>query len=213
MVTERSGLVLRGLYAITPDEANTSRLVVRVTSVLTAKPALLQYRNKSASPALQEEQAKVLAELCREVGVPLVINDNASLALRVGAAGVHLGAEDGALDDARLTLGPSAIIGVSCYGSVMLAEKSARDGATYVAFGSVFASPTKPSAVQITLSLLEEARRRIRIPICAIGGIERCNAAKLIALGVDLVAVISDVFDDPQPAMAAKQFGSLFLRS
>ncbi|MGQ0798637.1 MAG: thiamine phosphate synthase [Pseudomarimonas sp.] len=208
-----SVLSLRGLYAITPDDADTLHLLDRVKSVLTAKPALLQYRNKSASPALQEAQAYALATLCRDADVPLIINDNAALALQVGAAGVHLGVDDGALDDARATLGPAAIIGVSCYGSLLLAEQAEARGATYVAFGSVFASSTKPNAEQINLSVLEEARRRLRVPICAIGGIERRNAAPLIAMGVDLVAVISDVFDDPQPALAAMQFGRLFPRS
>ncbi len=203
---------LRGLYAITPDDADTSRLLDRVKSVLSAKPALLQYRNKLASPSLQLEQAMPLASLCRNAGVPLIINDDATLALRVGAAGVHLGTEDGAFDDARATLGSNAIIGVSCYGSLMLAQQAASAGANYVAFGSVFASPTKPNATQIGLSLLTEARRSLQIPICAIGGIERRNAGQLIALGVDLVAVISDVFDDSQPALAAMQFGQLFQR-
>jgi len=211
-VGETSRLVLRGLYAITPDDSDTPRLVRKVEAVLAAKPALLQFRNKLASPKLKEAQALALAALCRKAGVPLIINDDPGLALRVGADGVHLGAEDDGLVFARALLGPGAIIGVSCYGNLKLAQKAAGDGANYVAFGSVFASSTKPNAVRVELGLLAQARHTLHVPLCAIGGIERGNAGQLIALGVDLVAVISDVFDDPQPGLAATQFGKLFQR-
>lgn len=209
-VIEASAPRLRGLYAITPDDADTTRLLAKVATVLWGKPALLQYRNKSAPPALQQEQALALAGLCRDAGVPLIINDNAKLALRVGAAGVHLGADDGAVVDARATLGPNSMIGVSCYGNLSLANQAVGAGADYVAFGSVFESPTKPNAANIGLDLLVEARRTLRTPICAIGGIRRGNAGQLVALGIDLVAVISDLFDDPQPGLAALQFERLF---
>lgn len=201
---------LRGLYAITPDEADTDRLLARVAAVLASKPALLQYRNKAASHSLRESQASQLLTLCREARVPLVINDDAQLAAAIGADGVHFGAHDGDLATARKLLGVDAIIGVSCYADVAFAERAADGNASYVAFGSVFASPTKPQAARADVKLLFDARRRLQLPICAIGGITRANAAPLVRAGIDLLAVITDVFETAEPQAAALAFAALF---
>ncbi len=200
----------RGLYAITPDEPNTDRLISLVGEVLASRPALLQYRNKSASRALRETQSAALAVLCRAAGVPLIINDDGPLALSAGADGVHLGAQDDTLSAARQLLGPAAIIGVSCYADLALAERAVAGGASYIAFGSVFASSTKPHAPRAELDLLVEARRKFSVPVCAIGGIQLSNAALVIATGVDLLAVISGLFDTPEPRATAIRFGQLF---
>ena len=204
------GLALRGLYAITPDESDSDRLMRRASMVLAGKPALLQYRNKTASESEKVSQALRLLSLCREAGVPLVINDDARLAALIGADGVHLGADDGDIATARQILGADAIIGVSCYTDLALAERAAREGASYVAFGSVFASPTKPKAVRADLTLLNEARQKLTLPLCAIGGITRANASTLVAAGMDLLAVISDVFEDTDPKSAAIEFAAFF---
>src|SRR5690349_25017712 len=105
----------RGLYLSTPGEPATARLLMRVLPLLPLGPALLQYRNKAAKPALRREQALALLGVCRRAGVPLLVNDDAELAHEIGAAGVHLGADDGPIAKARATLGPGAIIGASCY--------------------------------------------------------------------------------------------------
>src|SRR5690606_13017927 len=95
----------RGLYAITPDQTDTSRLLSRVEPVLAAGACWLQYRNKHADAALREQQARELLPLCRRYGVPLLVNDDWRLAARVGADGAHLGEHDGALREARAALG------------------------------------------------------------------------------------------------------------
>ncbi len=201
---------LRGLYAITPDEADTDRLLARAAVVLASRPALLQYRNKAASQSLRASQARQLLALCREAHVPLVINDDAQLAATIGADGVHLGAHDGDFATARNLLGTEAIVGVSCYADVALAKRASVAGASYVAFGSVFASLTKPHAVRADISLLLDARRRLELPICAIGGITLANAAPLVRIGIDLLAVITDVFGAADPEAAALTFAAMF---
>jgi thiamine-phosphate pyrophosphorylase len=199
----------RGLYLITPDDADTARLLLRVHPLL-AHVACLQYRNKSATPALRREQAAALLPLCRAAGVPLVVNDDAGLAAAIGAQGVHLGEHDGAIAPARAKLGANAIIGASCYDELARAERAAAEGASYVAFGAFHPSPTKPNARHATPRLLQDAAR-LGLPRVAIGGITPDNAQPLIAAGADLVAVISGVFDAPDPLQAARAYQACFI--
>jgi thiamine-phosphate pyrophosphorylase len=132
------------------------------------------------------------------------------LAAAVGAAGVHLGEHDIGLQAARRQLGPGALIGVSCYNRLELACKAADGGADYVAFGRFFSSTTKPAAVQATPALLMEARRRLDLPIVAIGGITPENGVELISAGADLLAVIHGVFAQPDVEAAARRYAALF---
>ena len=201
---------LRGLYLITPDTADSAALLAGVRSALAGRPALLQYRSKHADGGLRREQAAAIAALCREAGVPFIVNDSLELALAVGADGVHLGRDDGELRAARAALGPERILGVTCYNDWARAEEGAAAGADYVAFGAVFASPTKPAAVHAPLDLLTRARRELKLPVAAIGGITLDNAPLAITAGADLLAVISDVFDDPDPRGRAAAYGAAF---
>jgi thiamine-phosphate pyrophosphorylase len=197
---------MRGLYAITPDIAELEPLLRKVEQALKAGVALLQYRNKIISKDKRLLQAKELAPLARGYGVPLIINDDVEIAAAVGANGVHLGKEDGDLAAARAKL-PGRILGASCYNDLEKARAAVRAGATYVAFGSVFPSPTKPQAVKAPLSLFAA---NLGVPLCAIGGITLDNAPALIAAGADLLAVITDLFDAPDIAARAAQYGKLF---
>lgn len=201
---------LRGLYLITPDSADSEALLAGVRRALAGRPALLQYRSKHADGGLRREQAAAIAALCREAGVPFIVNDSLELALAVGADGVHLGRDDGELCVARAALGPERILGVTCYNEWARAEEGAAAGADYVAFGAVFASPTKPAAVHAPLDLLTRARRELKLPVAAIGGITLDNAPQAIAAGADLLAVISDVFDDPDPGGRAAAYRAAF---
>jgi len=199
----------RGLYAITPDETDTSRLLARVQTVLAAGATWLQYRNKAADAALREAQARQLLPLCRRHGVPLIVNDDWRLAAAIGADGVHLGEEDGDIAAARAALGDAAILGASCYDDLALARQAAASGASYVAFGAFFPSPTKPNARRATLDLLR-ASAPLRLPRVAIGGITPDNARPLVDAGADLLAVISGVFDAADPAAAARAYLDTF---
>lgn len=202
--------MLSGLYAVTPDLADTTELLRRVGQALQGGLRLLQYRNKPAAAALRREQAGALHALCRAQGVPLVINDDLQLALEIGADGAHLGREDGDLAAARAALGPGKLLGISCYDDIGRAREAKRVGADYVAFGSFFASPTKPAAVRAPLTLLGAAKAGLGLPVCAIGGITLQNAPQLIAAGADLLAVITDLFEAPDIRARAAAYTSLF---
>ena len=198
----------RGLYLVTPDEPDGECLLTRVAPLL-AEAACLQYRNKTGDPGVRLQQARALRALCVQRGVPLIINDDVALAVAVEADGVHLGEHDVAIDDARARLGKAAIIGVSCYDDLARAQRAAAAGADYVAFGAFFASPTKPNAPRAAPELLRQAVV-LGLPRVAIGGITPENAAIVVAAGADLIAVISGVFDAPDPAAAARACRALF---
>lgn len=198
----------KGLYLITPDEAETARLLARVRPLL-AEASLLQYRNKSAGETLQREQIAALLPLCREQGIGLIVNDSVALAQACGADGVHLGARDGDSRAAHQALGADAIVGVSCYDDLVRAEAAAAAGAAYLAFGAFHPSPTKPDARRAGVSLLRDAKA-FGLPLVAIGGITVDNARPLIAAGADLIAVISGVFDAPDPVAAARAYRACF---
>jgi thiamine-phosphate pyrophosphorylase len=200
-----------GLYALTPDEPHTRALVAKVRAAVAGGAAAVQYRNKPADPALRADQARALLSVCRAAGVPLVINDDVELALAVDAAGVHLGRDDGDPAAARRRLGPARLLGASCYDRLALADRAVAAGADYVAFGSMFASPTKPAAVRAPLALLGAARRLGR-PVVAIGGITLENAPDAIAAGADTLAVITALFDAGDIAARARAFSDLFPR-
>jgi len=200
---------LAGLYAITPDEPDTDILVRRVGQALQGGASALQYRNKTAGPELRLEQGRALAALCRAAGAAFIVNDDLALALELDADGLHLGAKDGDLAEARRRLGQGKLLGASCYDRIELAEAAAQAGADYLAFGSVFSSGTKPGAVRAPLSLFAAARRRFFQPLVAIGGITLQNAAQAYAAGADAVAVISALFDAGDIAGCAAGFTRL----
>jgi thiamine-phosphate pyrophosphorylase len=200
---------ISGLYAITPDETDTEELLRKVRLALQGGARILQYRNKAANAPLRLRQAKALRELTKEFSVPLIINDDAMLAQRVDADGVHLGGEDGSVAAARAVLGSAKLIGVSCYNRKELAHEAVRQGADYVAFGSFFTSAVKPDAVTALPELLRQAHREIGVPLVAIGGITASNGAQLLEAGADALAVISAVFGAADIQDAARQFSNL----
>lgn len=190
---------LRGLYAITPESADA---VDKARRALEGGIALLQYRRKRRDL----DEAREIAALARRHQVPLIVNDDVELALELDAHGAHLGRDDGELAAARRRLG-DRILGASCYNDAELARRAIGAGADYVAFGSVFASPTKPAAVRAPLSLFA---LKLEVPLCAIGGITLQNAPRVIEAGADLLAVLSDLFDAPDVAARAAQYRKLF---
>lgn len=193
----------RGIYLITPDETDTARLLERVRPLL-ADTTWLQYRNKAVDAATRRQQAQALQQLCAGAGVPLIINDDTALALEVGAAGVHLGEDDGDIAAARALLGPGAIIGASCYDELELARRAVASGASYIAFGAFFPSRSKATTRRAQPQLLRDSAA-LGVPRVAIGGLTPDNSAPLVAAGADLLAVISSVFaaDDTPAALRA----------
>lgn len=169
----------------------------------------LQLRNKLMTDATLREAGTLLRDACKEAGVPLIINDDAAIALELGADGVHLGEHDGDIGSARALLGDNAIIGVSCYDDIERARRLVAEGADYIAFGAFFPSPTKPHARRAGIGLLRDSAS-LGVPRVAIGGITPDNAGSLVAAGADLIAVISGIFDAPDPVIAARAYSSLF---
>jgi thiamine-phosphate pyrophosphorylase len=199
---------LRGLYAITPDIADRRALLDRVSEALEGGAAALQYRCKTLAGWQQLGEARAFVALCRTRRIPFIVNDDLELALAADADGVHLGRYDGdpALARSRLR---GKLLGASCYDSLAAARAAAAAGADYVAFGSVYASGTKPAAVRAPLSLFGEARV-LGVPLVAIGGVTLERVPELIAAGADAVAVISDLFDAPDIRARARAYTELF---
>jgi len=192
---------LRGLYAVTPEGPDLER---KVRLALEGGIALLQYRRKNRDPA----RAAAIVRLAHEHRVPVIINDDLELALELGADGAHLGRDDGDLRAAHARLG-GRILGASCYNDLARARAAVSAGADYIAFGSVFASPTKPAAVRAPLELFGRARA-LGVPLAAIGGVTLANAPALISAGADLLAVITDLFEAPDIRARARDYGKLF---
>lgn len=200
----------RGLYAITPDLGwPLPQLLDAVRTVIKGGARTVQYRTKLNDPARREAQATELLALCRRHACPLIINDDVLLARRIGADGVHIGKDDGAVATARKLLGPNKIIGVSCYNALTIAREQALAGADYLAFGSFFPSATKPRAVRADTALLRQAQALNR-PMVAIGGISPENAQALIDAGAHAVATINALFLDSEPGRQAERFAALF---
>ena len=204
---------IRGLYAVTPESVDRAQLLAFAKQALAGGAVLLQYRDKGADSAERLARAAELRQLCSAAGVPLIVNDAVDLALAVGADGVDQGADDGDPAAARSRLGDGAIVGVSCYASLERAERALAAGADYLAFGAAFASPTKPAAVPVSLPTIAEACRRFPARVAVIGGITAENAVPLVAAGVSLLAVITDLCAAPDLMARARQYQSLFTGS
>ena len=201
----------RGLYAITADaDTGPARLAGRVGAAIAGGAIMIQFRAKGRTDGERHAAASSLLGVCRERGVPLIVNDDPVLAAEIGADGVHIGRDDGGVQAARRVVGDRCIVGVSCYDRLELAVAAAGDGATYVAFGSFFASPTKPHAVAAPIGLLSDARAKLDVPIAAIGGITALNGAALVAAGASFLAAIGGVFAEGDAEHAARGYAALF---
>lgn len=190
-----------GVYAITPcGTMDFDEILRRSALLLGGGLCALQYRDKDAGHSERRRRATSLHTLCLAHGTPLIINDDPRLALAIDAEGVHLGADDPDPARARDLLGPSAIIGVSCYDDIGKAVQASESGADYVALGAFFPTATKTPRARATLATLLSARARISSPIIAIGGITPENSAELVSAGADALAVVSALYgaDDPQ---------------
>jgi thiamine-phosphate pyrophosphorylase len=202
---------IAGLYAIADTRyLDPTTLPDAVRAAIDGGARLIQFRDKGGEAGARERQARALAALCRGAGATFLINDDVALAQRIGADGVHLGGADAPLAEARAALGPQAVIGISCYDELARAERAEAEGADYVAFGSFFASRTKPQAVRAGIELLRRARAVLRVPIVAIGGITPENGAALIAAGADALAAIEGVFAQADVRAAAAAYARLF---
>lgn len=210
----RNSQRIAGLYVLTdPAAGDMEDMLSRVEAALRGGASMIQYRDKSSDRIQRRREAAAIQELCRRHDALFIVNDDIDLAANIGADGVHLGRDDGSPQLARQALGSTATIGVSCYDSLTLAQQAAAAGADYAAFGSFFPSTTKPEAVPAPISLLQEAKRQLQLPIVAIGGINLSNASLLIEAGADAIAVVSTVFLAENPYDEARKLVGLIQES
>lgn len=201
---------LHGLYAITDSTLLPGdRLLAGVEAALRGGVRLIQYRDKTAPVVEKRRAATLLLQCCRDYDVPLLINDDLTLAEEIGADGVHLGQTDHDLHDARRRLGPKAIIGATCHDSLTLARRACAVPVDYIAFGRFFPSQTKPDAPTAPLNLLTEART-LGKPVVAIGGITPDNASQVIDAGADMLAIVHGLFAADDIEARARTLSSLF---
>ena len=187
---------MRGLYLITNDDPLEVLLAKLEGAFANAGIAVLQYRRKKVTKEDQIYEVEYMKALCAEYAVPFVINDDLEMAVKYGV-GVHLGQDDGSIADAAAQLPQGVLIGCSCNNSLELAEQAIVEGANYVAFGAIYATDTKPEAGNIGLETLKQAKVKLNVPICAIGGLTVENSDVVITAGADLCAVISDILGRP----------------
>tara|TARA_Y100001960_G_scaffold155238_1_gene163633 strand:+ start:221 stop:835 length:615 start_codon:yes stop_codon:yes gene_type:complete len=186
--------ILKGIYAITPDSLDEETLYKKVHKLLEQGVNILQYRDKCRSPKQKIIIAKELRNICNKFDSLLIINDDAKLAKKVGANGVHLGQKDMPYEEARNILGPDSIIGISCQNDLGLALKAQSEGADYVAFGSLFSTKSKADVIHCSLEDLTYFVKEIKIPSVAIGGINLKNFITVKKSGVDMIAMSSGLF-------------------
>ncbi|HXG31421.1 MAG TPA: thiamine phosphate synthase [Thermodesulfobacteriota bacterium] len=205
--------LLKGLYVITDKKLiPRDRFIETVEKAIAGGARVVQLREKDTPQEEIIRLGKGLLEVTRRYRIPLIINDSPEIAKEIGADGVHLGKDDPPILRARMLLSKEAIIGVSCYGEIERGLEAEKEGADYVAFGTPFFTPTKPDRLPTPLEVLREAKRRIGIPIFAIGGINTENARSILETGVDGIAVITSVFGSADPERVAQDLASLFER-
>lgn len=182
------------LYAVT-DRAWTGEktLYQQVEEAISGGATMVQIREKDMEEEAFLQEACQIRELTRAYGIPLIINDNIKVAIACGADGVHVGQEDMEVSEARRILGPDKIIGVTAK-TVEQAKRAEEHGADYLGSGAVFGSATKKNAVFMSKETLAAICRSVSVPVVAIGGIHRGNAAELKGTGIAGIAVVSGIF-------------------
>lgn len=206
----RDSFIIKGLYVITPDMADLNTLIHKTKLAIEGGASMVQYRSKMLDRDVKMQQSAAILRLCRQYDVPCVINDDVEMCRILEADGVHLGEKDDNIEEVRRILGEDAIIGSSCYNQLERAKQAQKEGASYVAFGTMFPTPTKPGATRATLALLKEAKREIHIPIVAIGGITMNNAHDVIETGIDAIAVITSLYEAKSIKETAETFLKMF---
>ena len=206
----RDSFIIKGLYAITPDMADSNSLLQKTQLAIEGGAFMVQYRSKIQDRDVKMQQCAAILRLCREYEIPCIVNDDVGMCRILEADGVHLGEKDDNIAEVRRILGEDAIIGSSCYDQLNRANEAQKEGASYVAFGAMYPTSTKPNAPRASLALLREAKSEIQIPIVAIGGITMNNAHDVIETGIDAIAVINSLYESNSIKETAETFSHMF---
>lgn len=202
--------ILNGLYVITDNTLTPKEsLLNQVKEALEGGAKIVQLRDKKNSIEEIKKEAIELNSLTKKYNAKFILNDEVSLAIELGCDGLHIGKSDYyRVKEIRENF--KGILGVSCYGDIEKAKEMENIGVDYVAFGSFYSSPTKPNSSLVSLEVLEKAKRELNIPICAIGGINRENISEITKYNIDMVAVISDIWNSSDIKEVSKKYSSLF---
>jgi len=195
------------IYLISPNEINRS-FYYNLTKVLKSKKIkFFQLRLKKTKKNKIIKIAKKVKKITKKFNVKLIINDNPQIAKEVNADGCHLGQLDTNILKAKKIL-KKKIIGVTCHGSVKLAYKAIKDRPSYIAVGSFYSSKLKPNAKKANIKIIKKIRKRTKVPLVAIGGINDKNYRKLIKKGANYIAISSFIWNNPflKPETAIKKF-------
>jgi thiamine-phosphate pyrophosphorylase len=197
------------VYLITdPVLCGPRGVVATVREASAGGITIVQLRDPHAKTGALVAEARALVALLRPRGIPLIVNDRVDVALAADADGVHVGQSDMSARDARTLIGPDRILGLSITGQADLA-RSDLAVVDYLGVGPIFATATKPDAAPpMGLAALAAIRKRTGLPIVAIGGIDRANAASVVEAGADGIAVVSAVCAAPDPADAARRLAA-----
>lgn len=176
--------------------------VATASKLLAAGVDVLQLRAKGAPEDLIVAIGREVAPLCREAKVPFILNDHPRLVAATAADGVHIGQDDGPIGEARRLAGEGKIVGRSTHG-VAQARAAWAEGADYIGFGPLFATPTKPDYVPIGLADIAEVQRESPVPVFCIGGVKRENLAAIVAAGARRVVVVTGLLHADDPSLYA----------
>lgn len=199
-------LVMPRLYVIL-DAGLVHRSILKFAEqLIDAGVRLLQYRDKSGTPAAMLETSRALAQFANEAGVSFFVNDRPDIAFLANATGVHVGQDDLSVEQARAIVGPQRWVGVSTHNREQFA-KAAASSADYIAIGPIFATKSKANPDPVVgVEMVRELRAITQKPIVAIGGIGLDRAEEVLRAGADSVAVISDILLAADPMERARQF-------
>ncbi len=199
----KKGLRKNGIYVVLPDRKKSEILSI-VKSIVEAPVSAVQLRSKNLPASELIKLGRVIRNITAKNGIPFIVNNRVDIALALAADGVHIGQDDMPLVHARKLTGYSFIIGVSTH-SIREARKAEKDGADYIAYGSIFSTKSKANEIIQGVEKLKRLRKRVNIPVVAIGGIDDENIGDVSSAGADYAAVISYVSDAKNPATAVRK--------
>ena len=199
----------RYIYLISPQNISGIKFYNDLDKVLkTNKIKYFQLRLKKKSNSILIKIAQKVKKITEKNKVKLIINDKPFVARVVKADGCHIGQNDMDFYSCKKVLGRKKIIGMTCHNSKKLALNAKRIGVNYIAFGAFFKSSTKKTTYKANLALLRWARKKINIPIVAIGGINSSNYKKILSNGANFIACSNYVWNNKEldPISAIKKF-------
>ena len=196
------------IYLISPDKIKNSFYDYLIEVFKSKKVSFFQLRLKNVSFKKKLFIGKKIKKICKKYKVKFIVNDEPQLAKKLGADGCHIGQKDMSFFNSRKILKNKKIIGVTCHNSKELALSAKSAGANYIAFGSFFRSSTKKSAYKANLDILRWAKKKITMPIVAIGGINSSNYKKILYSGANYIACSGSIWNNKKldPTSAIKKF-------